>query len=121
MVTAIKAVVCSVDHERVKWTRQWDELQHVGRMDDGDGGQIELRNCTCGTTLCRPVPPVPDASAPIAEVMLDATDALAVGQTIRSLARDRRTPLGVREMLARVGTQLTASARVALAQARGGR
>jgi hypothetical protein len=46
---------------------------------------------------------------------MDATDALAVGQNLRSLARDRKTPLGVREVFARVGSLMTAEARAALA------
>jgi len=31
--------------------RAWGELALVGRMDDGDGGDLELRNCACGSTL----------------------------------------------------------------------
>jgi hypothetical protein len=34
---------------------QWDDLPVVGRLDDRDdsldGALLELRNCTCGTTL----------------------------------------------------------------------
>lgn len=53
-------------------------------------------------------------------VLLDTTDALAVGQTLRALARDPRTPHGTREILRRVGQQLVSAASLALAQ-RGGR
>jgi len=28
----------------------------LGRMDDGDGGQLELRNHACGSTLSMAVP-----------------------------------------------------------------
>ncbi len=107
-------------HERVKWTARWAELVPVGVMDDGDGGKLELRNCTCGSTLCKPVPPAAERSTPIADVAMDATDAMAVGQTLRALARDKKTPLGVRELFAKVGSQMTAAARIALAQAKAG-
>lgn len=30
----------------------WSLLRLVGYQEDGDGGFLELRNCTCGTTLC---------------------------------------------------------------------
>lgn len=29
---------------------QWAELPFVGLQDDGDGGELELRNCPCGST-----------------------------------------------------------------------
>jgi hypothetical protein len=29
----------------------WDDLPLLGYMDAGDGGSLELRNCTCGSTL----------------------------------------------------------------------
>lgn len=110
---------CPVDHERVKWTAAWDQLAYVGLMPSCSSGHpdLELRNCACGTTLCKPVPIVPDVEAVIAAVPMDATDALAAGQTIRALARDRKTPHGVRELFARVGQQMTAAAREALATA----
>lgn len=30
---------------------QWRELPGCGRMDDGDGGALDLRNCPCGSTI----------------------------------------------------------------------
>ena len=33
----------------------WQRLPLVGRMDDGDGGELELRNCPCHSTLSVPV------------------------------------------------------------------
>lgn len=51
----------------------------------------------------------------ITTVVLDTTDALAVAQTMRTLARDRRTPHGVRELLSRVGDQIRSAAMLQLA------
>lgn len=48
------------------------------------------------------------------DVKIDALDALQVGQTLRALARDKRTPLGARESLGRVGSQLVAAALLAM-------
>jgi hypothetical protein len=31
----------------------WASLRAVGYMDDGRGGRLELRNCSCGSTLAR--------------------------------------------------------------------
>lgn len=39
-------------------------------------------------------------------VVLDVAEAIAVGQNLRTLSRDRRTPLGVRDVFARVGDKL---------------
>lgn len=61
------------------------------------------------------VVPSGGGSAPVATVVMDATDALIVGQTLRSLARDRKTPLGIRELLTRVGSQMTSEGRLSLA------
>jgi hypothetical protein len=33
----------------------WHKLPFVGHMDDGDGGVLALKNCTCGSTLARAV------------------------------------------------------------------
>ena len=30
---------------------EWSQLHLVGYQDDGDGGWLELRNCTCTSTL----------------------------------------------------------------------
>lgn len=39
-------------------------------------------------------------------VEIDVADAISCGQTMRTLARDSRTPAGVRALIDRVGTQL---------------
>jgi len=36
---------------RPYYAGEWTTLSFVGYMDDGDGGRLELRNCSCGTTL----------------------------------------------------------------------
>jgi len=33
----------------------WRDLHGAGRMDDGEGGQIDLRHCPCHSTLAVPV------------------------------------------------------------------
>lgn len=53
-------------------------------------------------------------AAKTVSVVLDATDALLTGQTLRALARDKKTPPGVRELLARVGSQIASAARAEL-------
>lgn len=63
------------------------------------------------------VVPPGDRPAVLVAVTLDATDALLVGQTLRSLARDRKTPLGLREQLTRVGSEMAAAANAALVAA----
>ena len=30
---------------------EWARLPYVGRMDDGEGGFLSLRNCPCGGTM----------------------------------------------------------------------
>lgn len=38
-----------------QWTRDtWRELPLVGYADGGDDGELELRNCRCGSTLAVP-------------------------------------------------------------------
>jgi len=34
---------------------EWINLEHIGNMNDGGGGQLELRNCVCGSTISIPV------------------------------------------------------------------
>jgi hypothetical protein len=51
-------------------------------------------------------------------VAMTKLDALQVGQTLRTQSRDRRTPLGVRDQLSRVGTQMTSTALLALSGGR---
>lgn len=45
---------------------------------------------------------------------LTTIDALTVGQKLRTLARDRHTPLGVRDFFDRVGTQMFSAGRLAM-------
>ena len=59
--------------------------------------------------------------APTCTVTLEISDALGIGQTLRSLARDRRpgrVPEGLREALDRVGTALARAGMEALPGAR---
>lgn len=49
-----------------------------------------------------------------ADLQLDPLEALQVGQTLRALARDPKTPPGTRELFNRVGSQMWSSARLAL-------
>jgi hypothetical protein len=49
-----------VDHEAIKLDdASWSALVYVGIQpdvdDSGRDASLELRNCTCGSTLCRPV------------------------------------------------------------------
>jgi hypothetical protein len=48
------------------------------------------------------------------DVRLSTTDAIAVGQTIRTLTRTHKVPPGVAEILNRVGSQMLAAALVVL-------
>lgn len=36
---------------RAWYAGEWTALSLVGYQDDGDGGRLELRNCTCSSTL----------------------------------------------------------------------
>lgn len=47
-------------------------------------------------------------------ITLDLADALMVGQTLRSLARHRSTPIGTRLILTRVGEILAETAKAML-------
>ncbi len=49
---ADKACGCGEVHDYYAWCR----LPFVGVMDDGEGGQLTLRNCGCGSTLAVEVP-----------------------------------------------------------------
>lgn len=52
--------------------------------------------------------------------VVNAIEALQVGQTLRTLARDKRTPAGLRPLMDRVGGELAAAARLALTAKGGG-
>jgi len=48
---------CSTErHERIKWTPAWSDLTPIGSMRASNGVELEMRNCVCGSTLCKPVP-----------------------------------------------------------------
>lgn len=47
-------------------------------------------------------------------VQHETIDALAVGQSLRMLARSEKTPHGTREVYSRVGAQMVAAAQLAL-------
>lgn len=49
---------------------QWSQLEAAGRMADGDGGWLELRHCSCGSTIAVELPRVDAAS--IIGTMLEA-------------------------------------------------
>jgi hypothetical protein len=53
-------VICEekIDHEAIKLDEaRWSSLTYVGVQpdvdDDGRSAPLELRNCRCGSTLCR--------------------------------------------------------------------
>lgn len=53
---------CTIDHEALKKDdAAWAKLEYVGRQlsedDDGNDYWLELRDCTCGSTLARPEDP----------------------------------------------------------------
>lgn len=54
----------------------------------------------------------------VAEPKLDAVDALSVGQSLRTLARQRYMPTGTADIYNRVGEQLIAAANVAIEESR---
>ena len=47
--TAIHRCACGAAYT---WT-EWDDRPLVGVQDDGEGGQLEMRNCRCGSTMAR--------------------------------------------------------------------
>ncbi len=49
---------------------EWRELRYVGRDDDGDGGELELRDCSgahCSSTLAIEIPSRQDRGEAIRE------------------------------------------------------
>jgi hypothetical protein len=48
----VKRCACGVGFSAADWQR----LPLVGRMDDGEGGELELRNCPCRSSISMPVP-----------------------------------------------------------------
>jgi hypothetical protein len=59
--------------------------------------------------------PVVFQSGIVATVDLDVVDALAVGQSIRTLIRAKKLPPGTAEIYERVANQMLSSARIAIA------
>jgi hypothetical protein len=51
--TPIKSCGCC---ERQYTRPQWRSLKYIGVQDVGDGEYLELRNCSCGSTLGMPTP-----------------------------------------------------------------
>jgi hypothetical protein len=45
----------------------WAALRYVGAMSDGEDGEIELRDCACGSTLAIELPV--DRAATLVEVV----------------------------------------------------
>lgn len=48
----MKRCACGVGHTAASWRA----LRFVGIWDLGDGERAEMRNCTCGSTLCLELP-----------------------------------------------------------------
>ncbi len=42
-----RVCACGLHHD----THSWKVLPYVGKMDAGNGGLLEMRNCPCGSTL----------------------------------------------------------------------
>lgn len=59
-----------VSHEAVKSSAQWASLEYVGVQpdtdDDGNDATLELRNCSCGSTLAKQVSAFPIGASTIA-------------------------------------------------------
>lgn len=71
----IKACGCG----RAFNVHEWRELRLVGYQDDGDGGELELRDCPCASTIAIEIPHrqdgdraplVPEREAPRSAVRL---------------------------------------------------
>lgn len=90
----------------------------MGRSDT-DNAEAHNAELVHSSGVQTPGKSTPDADDDLCSVLVATRDALEAGQTMRSLARDRRTPHGSREVLDRVGTQL-ASAALAKLQLVGG-
>ncbi|MDB4946208.1 MAG: hypothetical protein JWP97_5742 [Labilithrix sp.] len=43
----VRVCGCGRSHDR----DEWQGLRLVGLQEDGEGGELELRNCQCGSTL----------------------------------------------------------------------
>lgn len=69
---------------------------------------VDKLSSMAGDTASKPL--VPET----VNVAVGTIDALSAGQTLRALARDKKTPPGVRELLGRVGSQLASAARAVL-------
>jgi len=48
---AVKHCACGRYFDEEGWRR----LPLVGKMDDGEGGELEIRNCRCGSSISVPV------------------------------------------------------------------
>ncbi len=53
----IKVSRCLADHKLLIAIRAlWEMLPLVGEYHDRYGSHLEMRNCTCGSTISRPLP-----------------------------------------------------------------
>jgi hypothetical protein len=78
-------------------------------MGRSDTENAELHNAELAAPVQTPGNSTPESDEDLVNVLVATRDALEAGQTMRSLARNRRTPHGVREVLDRVGTQLASA------------
>jgi hypothetical protein len=50
-------MVCPIDHDAIKSSPAWQQLEPRGVQRALRPGRpdIEMRNCECGSTLCKPI------------------------------------------------------------------
>lgn len=56
-IPPIKVCLCGVSYS----AESWATLRRVGIQDDGEGGELELRDCTCSSTIAIQLAPVAQA------------------------------------------------------------
>lgn len=56
----IKSCLCGAAYDAEAWGR----LEVAGVQPDGEGGDLELRHCACGSTIAIPLPRPPTPSDP---------------------------------------------------------
>jgi hypothetical protein len=50
MAEIVKRCACGREYN----AEEWRDLPLVGTMDDGEGGTLVLKNCSCGSTVSLP-------------------------------------------------------------------
>lgn len=81
------------DHDAMKAThREWIRLEFRGYQRT-KSGQLELRNCTCGSTLGVPVPPAQSPMAALAALGLDVVDVAIMATELRETLAGRTADL----------------------------